>query len=108
MKNKQIISKLEFAILLTFPILTTYNFISFKTNLEIAKINSYISVIYSSIIGLLLIYIYICILNYKPSLTLTEKNLKLFGKKIENIILFNHTINFIIIHYLKETTKILL
>ena len=119
MNNEQKLSKLEFATLITFPLLTTYNFISFNTTIETSKINSYISVLYSSFIGLILLYIFIYISNYKPELTLTEKNITLFGKKIGTIInyilafnisitgliILNNTVNFIIIHYLKETPK---
>ena len=121
--NKNIsISKLEFAILLTYPLITTFNYISYKNILTISKIDSYLSIIYAFILGIIPLLLFIYIFNYKPELSLPNKNIKIFGKilgtiinyittfivSILGIIILYNTTNFIILNYLKETPKIII
>ncbi|MBR3161516.1 MAG: GerAB/ArcD/ProY family transporter [Bacilli bacterium] len=121
--NKNLkISKIQFSILLIFPILTTFNTISFNNIIKLAKNDAYIGIIYAFIIGFILLYIFIYILNYKPQLSLPEKNIYLFDKVLGTIInylilfiisiigitILYSTSNFIMIHYLKETPRIII
>ena len=121
--NKNLtISKLQYACLLIFPILTTFNCISFNNILEISENDAYLAIIYAFILGFIPLYLFIYILNYKPSLSLPDKNIYLFGKVIGSIInyilifiisiigiiILYSTSSFIMIHYLKETPRILI
>ena len=121
--NKNLkISVLQYSILLFFPILTTFNSISFNNIIELAGIDAYLSVIYAFIIGFILLIVFLYIFNYKPELSLSDKNIFLFGKLVGSfvnyvllfivsvigIIIIYSMSNFIIIHYLKETPRIII
>ena len=122
MNKNTTISKLEFTILLTYPILTSFNYISYNNILKISKIDSYLSIIYAYILGLITLLLFIYIFNYKPEISLPNKNIKLFGKilgtiinyitviiiSLVGIIILQNTTNFIITHYLKDIPKIII
>ena len=91
MINNNKLNPLQFSCLLIFPILSMFSGIGLYNIIKISNIDSYISTIISTILGLLIILLFINILNYEKDLTLPEKNIKLFGPLIGNII--NYIIN---------------
>jgi len=116
MKNN-IINKLQFCSM--FILLNVAPFLGTGIYLLIrkVKIDAYISVIIGSILSILIVFIFLKILNYEPSLPINKKINKLFGQKLGFIInliciislfiigiftMFNLT-NFIVSQFLSET-----
>lgn len=93
--NNNKISSLQFSTLMIFPILSLFSGIGLYDIVKIANIDSYISPIISTLIGILILLIFIYILNYKKELSLPEKNIQLFGPIFGNII--NYMINILIL-----------
>lgn len=95
MKNK--INILEYSI--TFFIISIAPFlgIGIFNLLKVAKTDSIISILLSIIIGLLILLIFIRINNYKPNLSLKEKIIDLFDKKIATILIIVISISFFIL-----------
>ena len=60
--------------------------ITFSSVIVSLKQDSYLGIIVGAIIGFIPLLIYLYIFNYEPSLNLNEKNIKLFGKYIGNIL----------------------
>lgn len=96
--------------------------ISLNTLILISKQDSWCSIIIGAIIGIIPLLMFLYIFNYEPDLNINQKNIKLFGKTIGNIIniilliftLFLITVDFsnivTIIHgdYLSKTPAIFL
>lgn len=121
MSNKKI-SSLQFSILTILPILSLFGGIGLYDILKIAKIDAYISTIITTILGFIVIAMFIYIFNYKEKLSLPEKNIYLFGKIIGTIInyilcalmffialtLIYSISNFIITQFLTKTPMIII
>ena len=96
--------------------------ITFSSIIVSLKQDSYLSIIVGAIIGFIPLLIYLYIFNYEPNLNLNEKNIKLFGKYIGNILnifitiftfliittLFSNLVTIIHTDYLSKTPIILL
>ena len=80
------ITNLEVGSIIYFLMHAYFIGITFNSIITILKQDSYLGIILGSIIGLIPLLIYLYIFNYEPSLNLNEKNIKLFGKYIGNII----------------------
>lgn len=93
--NNNKISSLQFSTLMIYPILSLLSGIGLYNIIKIAQIDCYISTIISTILGFIIIGLFIFTLNYKKDLTLPEKNIYLFGKVLGNII--NYLINILIL-----------
>ena len=116
--NKNKLSTWQFATLITFPILSFYNAITSYNITKYANQNSYLSIIISFFLSLILLYCFYTILTYKKELTITQKNKYIFGSLIGTIIniiininifligtiLFYLLNNFIILEYLDKTS----
>ena len=85
MKNDNLTS-LNFACLLAFPILSLFSGIGTYNIIKIANVDSYISVIFSYLIGFLCLLLFLYIFNYKKELNIIEKNKLLFGNILGTII----------------------
>lgn len=115
--NQSKLTSLQFSCLIVFPMLAIFSGIGTHNIIKIAEIDSYISVLLSSLIGILPLLIFFVIFNYKEELTITEKVNYLFGQFLGTIIniLINSTIlcigiiliynisNFAISQFLSET-----
>ncbi len=118
MKNK--ISMLQLTSINIFIIISSFFGIGIYNVYNAAKVDAWISIIFTTILSFLVLFIVIYIVNYKKDLTIGEKIKYLYGKKLGtflNIILmlfvvstaisliFNLT-HFIITQFLSETTVI--
>ena len=95
MNNNNKISSLQFSVLLIYPVLSLFSGIGLYDILKISQIDSYISVLVATILGIIFLAIFLVIFNYQKELSLPEKNIHLFGNILGNII--NYLINFLII-----------
>ena len=93
MNNKKI-NSLGFASLTIFPIISLTNSIGLYNIIKASNQDAYISVIISSLLGILVLIPFLIILNYKKDLTLKEKINFLFGNTLGTII--NTIITFIV------------
>lgn len=93
--NNNKISSLQFSTLMVYPILSLFSGIGLYNIVKIAEVDSYISTIIATILGILIILLFMFIFNYKKDLTLAEKNIYIFGKIIGTII--NYIINILIL-----------
>lgn len=93
--NNQKISSLQFSCLLIYPILSLFSGSGFYDILKIAGLNSYLSIIIATILGIFILLLFLFIFNYKPDMAIYDKNIYLFGKILGNII--NYLINILII-----------
>lgn len=121
MNNKKI-SSLQFSVLMVFPILSLFSGIGLYDIIKIAKIDSYISTIITTLLGFIFLGIFIYIFNYKEDLSLPEKNIHLFGKILGTIVnyilciliffiaivLIYSISNFIVSQFLTETPIIII
>lgn len=96
--------------------------ISFNSLIVNLKQNSYLGVLFGGVMGLLPLLVYIYYFNYKPKLSINEKNIALFGNTVGNIInfiillftlfliiiLFSNLVMFIQSDYLSKTPLILI
>ena len=80
------ITNLQLASLIYFIMHANFIGITFNSISKILKEDSYLGILLGSIIGLIPLLIYLYIFNYEPSLNINEKNIKLFGKYLGNII----------------------
>lgn len=119
--NKEKLSSLQFSCLVCFPILSLFSGIGTYNIIKIAKVDSYLSVMISYLLGLLLLLLFITIFNYKKELNITQKINFLFGKFLGSIlnviintlilcigiILIYNISNFAISQFLAETPIII-
>ena len=96
--------------------------ISFNSLIVNLRQNAYIGVLIGGVLGIIPLLFYIYYFNYKPKLSINEKNICLFGKKLGNIInilislftlfliiiLFSNLVTFIQSDYLSKTPLILI
>lgn len=115
-KNNKI-SVFQFSILIMFLILSSFSGIGFHNIIKISSTDSYISLIISYFLGLIILIITIYILNYQKDKSIHEKINLLFGNIIGTIIniiiniiliiisvvLIYGICNFIVSQYLSET-----
>ncbi len=94
MNNNKKINAFQYAILIIFPILSIFNGIGFHNIIKISKRDCYFSVLFSYLIGLIILAMIIYISNYEKDKNIHEKINIIFGKPIGNII--NAIINIII------------
>lgn len=78
----------QYSCLIFFPILALFSGIGTHNTIKIAGIDSYLSVIYSFLIGIIPLTIFLLIFNYKKELNIKEKIKYLFGNILGNIICF--------------------
>ena len=79
MLNKEKLNSLQFASLIVFPLLSIFVNISFNNLKIISGIDSYVSIVMSFFGGLILLFQFIYVFNYKEELSIIEKNRYLFG-----------------------------
>lgn len=84
--NQSKLTSLQFSCMIIFPILAIFSGIGTHNIIRIAEVDSYISVLFSFIIGLLPLGIFFIIFNYKKDLPINEKIICLFGKVLGTII----------------------
>lgn len=115
--NQSKLTSLQFSCLIIFPILALFSGIGTHNIIKIAEIDSYITVLISYVLGLLPLFIFISIFNYKEDLTIIEKVNYLFGKYLGfiinliinilylfiGVILIYNISNFAISQFLSET-----
>ena len=120
--NKDKITNIQFASLIVFPILALFSGIGTHNTIKIAKVDSYISVFLSYIIGFIPLLLFILIFNYKKELNIIDKIKYLFGNTLGTIInsiinilvlligvtLFYGITNFAISQFLAETPLLVL
>lgn len=115
--NNNKISSFQYSILIMFLILSSFSGIGFHNIIKISKVDSYLSIIISYFLGLIILGITIYIQNYEPDKNIHEKINHLFGKilgfiinmivdiivLIISIVLLYGICNFIVSQYLSET-----
>ena len=115
------ITNLQIGSLVYFIMHANFIGITFNSISHLLKEDSYLGIILGSIIGLIPMLVYLYIFNYEPSLNINEKNIKLFGKHLGNIIniiisiftliiitiSFSNLVNIIHSDYLSKTPMIL-
>lgn len=120
--NKEKLTTFQFSCLIFFPILAFFSGIGTHNTIKIAGVDSYISVIFSYIIGFIPLLLFLLIFNYKKELNITDKIKYLFGKYLGTIInwiiyililiigttLFHSISNFAVSQFLAETPIIVL
>lgn len=116
------ISNLELGSIVYFLIRAYFIGLTFNVLLTSAKQDNWMCIILGVILGFLPLFIFFYIFNYEPDLNLNEKNVKLFGKVIGNIInillalftffliitIFSNLITFIHSDYLSRTPTLLI
>lgn len=116
MKSDKLSAK-EFSCLICFPILALFSGIGTYNIIKITKVDAYISVIFSYLIGFLMLGLFIYILNYRKDLSIHLKIQYLFGKYLglginllmdfiillTGIVLLYNISNFAISQFLSET-----
>ena len=116
------ISNIQFDSFIYFIMHSCFVGISINNLFFISKQNTPISILFAIIIGLIPIYIFLYIMNYKPNLSIIELNQELFGRKIALIInlllltfvlslaviIFYNLCNFINSQYLYRTPVVLI
>lgn len=116
------INKSEMGALTFFLVRAFYIGITFNNLVNIAKQDSYISMIIGIIIGFIPLIIIYYIFNYEPNLSLPKKNILIFGNILGTIIniviiwftffviliLFSNLVTFINIQYLNKTPTIVI
>ena len=116
------INKSEMGALTFFLVRAFYIGITLNNLFNIAKQDSYVSIIIGFIIGFIPLIIIYYIFNYEPSLSLPKKNLKLFGNILGTIIniiiiwftffiiliLFSNLVTFVYVQYLNKTPMLVI
>lgn len=92
--NKNKLTSFQFACLLSSPIFSLFSGIGSYNLIHIAKIDAWISILISVLIGIFPLILFIYIFNYQPTLNILEKNKYLFGKHLG--IILNLLINIFI------------
>lgn len=77
--NDNKLNSWQFSCLVVFPILSLFTGMGTYNIIKIAQVDSYLSVLFSYGLGLLVLLLFIGIFNYKKELTITEKINYLFG-----------------------------
>lgn len=117
MKNENKLTSIQFSCLIFFPIFAFFSGIGTHNLINIAKVDAYISVLLSYIMGLLPLGLFLLIFNYKKDLDIKDKIKYLFGKPLgifinyliivllilTAIVSFHGLSNFIISQLLTET-----
>lgn len=117
MKNENKLTNIQFSCLIFFPIFAFFSGIGTHNLINIAKVDAYISVLLSYIIGLIPLGLFLLIFNYKKDLDIKDKIKYLFGKPLgivinylivvllilASIVSFHGLSNFIISQLLTET-----
>lgn len=93
--NKNKLTITQFACLIVFPILALFSGIGTHNTIKISEIDSYISVIYSYLLGFIPLLLFMLIFNYKKELNITDKIKYLFGNILGTII--NYIINILVL-----------
>lgn len=120
--NKEKITNIQFTCLIAFPILALFSGIGTHNTIKIAGVDSYLSVLFSYILGFLPLLLFLLIFNYKKELNIVDKIKYLFGKYLGTIInyiinilvlligvtLFHGITNFAISQFLAETPIVIL
>ena len=83
---KKQISNIQFDSFIYFIMHSCFVGISINNLFFISKQNTPISILFAIIIGLVPIFIFLYIMNYKPNLSIIELNQELFGRKIALIL----------------------
>ena len=86
MNNNGKISSLQFITLMFSFLLSLFSGIGFYNTIKIAGVDAYISTIFSTFFGIIILLIFYCIFSYKKGLSLPQKNIYLFGKIGGNIV----------------------
>ena len=120
MKKFNKINSLQYGIIIFFLIRSMSLGISINSYIHIGGVDGYLSAIIGTIIGLIPLYIFIKLLNYKPDLDIFKKIDYLFGKYsiVINVILtisvfflstvvFWNLLNFIVSQYIFRTKTII-
>lgn len=116
------INKSEMGALTFFLVRAFFIGITLNNLINIARQDSYISMIISFILGFIPLLLIYYIFNYEPSLSLPKKNIKLFGNILGTIIniviiwftffiiliLFSNLVTFIFSQYLNKTPKLVI
>lgn len=97
MNNNIKFTSFQFATLICFPILALFSGIGTYNVIRIARVDSYISPIISSIFGIIVLMMFLYIFNYLPDKNLPEKNKVLFGEVLGTFINYIICILFLII-----------
>lgn len=115
-------SNLEIGAMIYFLTRASFVGICFNIISSLSKQQSFISIILATILGIIPVCLYLYIFNYEKELSLNEKNIKLLGNKLGNIIniilkivtfifiiiLFNNIISIIHNEYLNKTPLFLI
>ena len=119
---KEKISSSELSSTLLLCIVSSSIGLNIFTTIRLAGINSYISVLIGTILGIIPLFIFIYLFNYQSNLPIYKKNTHIFGKTVGTIInyiiillyllveatiLFNLS-NFIVSQYLSKTPLLLI
>ncbi len=116
------INKSEMGALTVFMVRAFYIGITFNNLIQVAKQDSYVSMIIGFIVGFIPLIIIYYIFNYEPDLSLPKKNIKLFGNILGTIIniitiwftffiilvLFSNLVTFINVQYLNRTPTLVI
>ena len=116
------INKSEMGVLTFFMVRAFFIGITLNNLINIAKQDSYISMIIAFILGFIPLLLIFYIFNYEPNLSLPKKNIKLFGNILGTIIniviiwftffiiliLFSNLVTFIFSQYLNKTPKLVI
>ena len=119
---KEKINSIQFTSTFILCIISSSIGLSLYTTIKIASIDSYISVVIGSILGLIPLILFLYIFNYQIDVPIYKKNTLIFGKIFGNIINIIITIlyliigitilfnlgNFIVSQYLSETPLVLI
>lgn len=93
--KKNNFTSLQFSCLIYFPILAFFSGIGTYSVIKIAKVDSYLSVLFSYGIGFSILLLFLYIFNYKKDMNIVEKINFLFGKYIGTVL--NYVINILIL-----------
>lgn len=93
--NKEKLTSWQFSCLVCFPLLALFSGMGIHNIIEIARVDSYLSVIFTYVLGLLPLLLFMGIFNYKKELDIKEKINYLFGPYIGTII--NWIINLLVL-----------
>lgn len=91
MEKNNKLSPFEFSCMIFFPILAMFSGIGIHNIIKVSKVDAYISVIISYLIGIVVLGLFLYIFNYRKDLSLDLKIKYLFGKY------FGFVINYLII-----------
>lgn len=120
--NKPKINALQLAVMMEMMLVSSFVGIGMFALVKSAGVDAYMSIIIAAVVGIIIILTFFAIFDYEPDLSISEKFIKVFGKKIGNILnficifivftigisaMFNLT-TFISSQFLKETPHFLI